>query len=93
MSSARIQTLCSKQPHHWDLDVVDLPNWLGAIQTCWSCPLLDSCRTERDQFYPHRAGPRSVIWAGTAYNERGKELSIRQLRRRAFVHPGRSRAS
>lgn len=84
---------CKGHPEPWDLDTVDLKAWLGAIQACWSCPVLDQCRADRDTQYPHKTGPRAVIWAATAYNDHGRVLTAAQLRRRAFTHPARRRAA
>lgn len=80
---------CAADPEPWDLDVGTLQDWLRAIQGCWGCPLLDACKEERDRHYPGVIGPRAVIWAGRAYNDLGKEITISQLRRRALLHPTR----
>lgn len=77
--------LCAGTPTAWDLDQGGIDIWAAAIATCWRCPLLDACATNRDELYPGRAGPKSVIWAGVAYNERGWALDVHQLRRRSHT--------
>lgn len=54
---------CEANPDGWDLDGVDVPDWLRAIRACTTeCPLLRSCIAPRRQMFPD-GHPAGVIWA------------------------------
>lgn len=71
-------TPCSSNPGPWDLDASGLDDWLQAIDACAGCPALAACAARAAE-----VGPKSMIWAGHAYSDKGKPLSELQLRRRA----------
>lgn len=66
------QPPCAVRPDDWNLDVGSKQTWYTAIDTCLSCPMLDSCRMYAETLTAQGEGPRSTIWAGVAYNAAGR---------------------
>lgn len=66
----------------WDLDHGVPADWMIAVAVCQSCPVLIACRGQRDALYRGTRRPAGVIWAGVAYGDDSRPLSLEQLRRR-----------
>lgn len=66
------QPPCAARPDNWDLDVGSKKAWHMAISICLNCPMLESCRMSAKELTAQGIGPRSMIWAGVAYNAVGR---------------------
>lgn len=73
---------CEQPIGSWDLDVGSPTAWVAAIDSCRACPRLAACRELRDALYPAPRRPAGVIWAGIAYGDNSRPLTIDQLHRR-----------
>lgn len=88
---------CADDPIKWDIDAGSYAQWLAALRVCQEqCPLLRRCQQARQEFWPladprrPAYNPRSVIWAGVAYSETGRVLSVESLQRLATLRENRN---
>lgn len=65
---------CSDHPDDWDLDIGTPAAWHRAVETCHRCPLLDGCGRLAQTLLTRGAPPRSMIWAGVAYDGMGRVI-------------------
>lgn len=79
---------CTDDPTSWDLDASTLTEWVAALRICRNeCPMLRRCQQARQEFLPladprrPAFNPKGVIWAGVAYSETGRVLSLESLQR------------
>ncbi|WP_280472022.1 hypothetical protein [Nocardia cyriacigeorgica] len=62
---------CADTPDNWDLDAGTPEAWRTAVNTCSGCPVLAQCRQLAEMLIARGDYPRSMIWAGTAYDASG----------------------
>ncbi|MQY23875.1 hypothetical protein [Nocardia macrotermitis] len=65
---------CADGPNDWDLDVGTPDSWRAAVRICQECPLLNDCAESVRTLTDRGMGPRSMIWAGVAYDATGRVL-------------------
>jgi hypothetical protein len=63
---------CAAEPNDWDLDVGTPDSWRAAVRTCHGCPLFDECAGLAQTLIGRGLAPRSMIWAGVAYDGAGR---------------------
>ncbi|MFF3569930.1 hypothetical protein [Nocardia jiangxiensis] len=76
---------CAEGPNDWDLDVGTPDSWRTAVQICQDCPLLSQCAESARALTDRGMGPRSMIWAGVAYDANGRVLENLDRHRIAAV--------
>ncbi len=76
---------CADGPNDWDLDVGTPDSWAAAVQACQDCPLLNQCAELARTLIDRGLGPRSMIWAGVAYDGAGRVLKNLDRHRVAAV--------
>lgn len=78
---------CSTRPSDWDLDASGPNQWQQAIETCQQCPVLSQCRELVQLLSAKGTGPKGMIWAGIAYDSRGRVvLDLNQHNDSAVLH-------
>lgn len=73
----------------WDIDQTNYQGALKAIDGCSGCPMLTMCTTAVADNCASGKPPRSMIWAGTPYDEFGNAIGIGQLRKFFGIRDGR----
>jgi hypothetical protein len=73
-TSTEPNPLCAAKPDDWDLDIGTPDIWLEAVRTCHDCLILAQCRERVATLTGRGMPPRSMIWAGVAYDGFGKVI-------------------
>ncbi|MFI9504209.1 hypothetical protein [Nocardia sp. NPDC052566] len=88
MSNRNQQPACADCPDAWDLDVGKLGGWIRALGLCRTCPLLDECTELRAKLQAIGQPPRSMIWAGVAYDNSGNAIAdLRRYKPPRIIRP------
>jgi hypothetical protein len=65
---------CAANPGDWDLDTGTPDIWQEAVRTCHGCLILAQCREFAGTLTVRGTPPRSMIWAGVAYDGSGEVI-------------------
>lgn len=75
LDRAELVTPCAEYPEDWDLDAGSPERWRRAAQLCHeACPLREPCAARAQALIGRNTPPVAMIWAGIAYNRRGKAI-------------------
>ena len=79
--------MCRRDPAAWDIDCATVEELRRSARACvYLCPLYGRCK---DVVSSGAATPRSMVWAGRAYDHDGRVIDLNQAAHKVGARIGR----